>query len=63
MLHPLSGTVSLAKLGRQTQSHPHSHRAELCFDCALVLCFVMGHVLQSGEVADKRVNYYYISTE
>ena len=63
MLHCLSGTVSLAKLGRQTQSHPLSHRAEVCFDCALLLCFVMGYVLQFGEVADKRVHYYYISTE
>ena len=30
-------------------------RAEVCVDCALVLCFVMGYVLQFGEVEHKRV--------
>ena len=33
---------------------------EVCFDCVLVLCFVMGYVLQFGEIAHKRVHYYYI---
>ena len=28
---------------------------EVCFDCVLVLCFV----LQFGEIAHKRVHYYY----
>ena len=31
--------------------------AEVCFDC--VPCFVMGYVLQSGEVARKRAHCYY----
>ena len=35
-----------------------SHTSILCFDCALVLCFVMGYVLQFGEIAHKRVHYY-----
>ena len=29
------------------------------FDSALVLCFVMVYVLQSGETAHRRVHYYY----
>jgi len=33
--------------------------AEVCFDCALVRCFVMGHMLQFGEVARKRVHHFY----
>ena len=33
--------------------------AEVCFDCVLILCFVMGYVLQFGEMAHKRVHYYY----
>ena len=24
--------------------------AEICFDCGLILCFVMGYGLQSGEI-------------
>ena len=24
--------------------------AEICFDCGLILCFVMGYVLPSGEI-------------
>ena len=30
-----------------------------CFDCVLVLCFVMDCVLHSGEITHKRVHYYY----
>ena len=33
--------------------------AKVCFDCVLVLCFVMGYMLQFGEIADKIVHYYY----
>ena len=29
-------------------------------DCILVLCFVMGCVFRSGEIAHKKVHYYYI---
>ena len=29
-------------------------RAEICFDCVLLLCFVMGYVPQLGETADKK---------
>ena len=37
--------------------------AQVCFDCVLVLCFVMGYVLQSEETAHKRVHYdYYCGT-
>ena len=31
---------------------------EVCSD--RVLCFVMGYVLQFGEIAHRRVHYYYI---
>ena len=34
-------------------------RAEVCLDCVLVLCFVMGYVFQFGEIAHKRVHYSY----
>ena len=34
-------------------------QVEVCFDCFLVLCFVLGFVLQSGEMAHKRVHCYY----
>ena len=30
--------------------------AEVCFDC-FILCFVMGYVLQFGEIAHKTVHY------
>ena len=33
--------------------------AEDCFDSVLVLCFVMGYALQFGEIAHKRIHYYY----
>ena len=36
---------------------------EVCFDCVLVLCFVMGYVLKFGEIANKRVHYYEIGCE
>ena len=29
----------------------------VCFDYVLVLCAVMGYLLQSGEIAHKRVHY------
>ena len=29
------------------------------FNCVLVLCFVMGYMLQFGETAHKRAQYYY----
>ena len=32
---------------------------EVCLDCVLVLCFVMDYVVQSGEIAHKRVHYHY----
>ena len=32
---------------------------EVCFYCVLVLCFIMGYVLQFGEIACKRIHYYY----
>ena len=32
---------------------------EVCFDCVVVLCFVMGYVLQFGETAHKRAHDYY----
>jgi len=32
---------------------------DICFDCVLVLCFVMSYVLQSGEIAHTRVHYHY----
>ena len=28
-------------------------------DCVLVLCLVIGYVLQFGEIANTRVNYYF----
>ena len=34
---------------------PH---AEVCFDRALVLYFVMDYVLQFGEMSQERVHYY-----
>ena len=34
-------------------------QVKVCFDCVLVLCFVLGFVLQSGEIAHKRVYCYY----
>ena len=34
-------------------------QVKVCFDCVLVLCFVLGFVLQSGEIAHKRVHCYY----
>ena len=33
---------------------------EVCFDCVLVLCFVMGYVLQFGKIAHRRVHFYYV---
>ena len=33
--------------------------AQCCFDCVLVLCFVVGYVLQFGELAHKCVHYHY----
>ena len=32
---------------------------EVCYDCALVLCLVMGYALQFEEIAHKRAHYYY----
>ena len=32
----------------------------VCFDCVLILCFVTGHVLHSGETAHKRACYVFI---
>ena len=38
----------------------HKHMlAQVRFDCILVLCLVMGNVLQSAEITDTRVHYYY----
>ena len=34
---------------------------EICFDCVLVLCFVMGYVLQFVKTAHKRHYHYYVS--
>ena len=31
---------------------------QVCVDSVLVLCFVMGYVLQSGETAHTKVHYY-----
>ena len=33
--------------------------AEVCFDCAFFLCFVMGYMAQFGETAHKRAQYYF----
>ena len=35
--------------------------SEVCFDCVLVLGFVMGCMLQFGETAHTRVHYYHCS--
>ena len=67
MLHRLSGTVSLAKSDHQTHSQlsnitPSSCHTDsvcvcvcvcvhVCYDSVLGLCFVIDHVLQSGEIA------------
>ena len=32
---------------------------EVYIDCALLLCFVMGYVVQFGEIEHKIVPYYY----
>ena len=80
MLHCLFGTISLAKSNHQTHSHPSNiveifkllltvclcvcALAEVCFDCASFLCFVMGYVPQFGEIAHKRAQYYfYVGSE
>ena len=34
-------------------------RVEVCFDCALVFCFMMGYVLQFGEVTRQMLHYYH----
>ena len=36
-----------------------SVNVEFVFSCALVLCFVMGYVLQFAEIAHKRVHCYF----
>ena len=33
-------------------------RAEVCFDYVWFFAFLMGYILQSGEIAHKRVYYY-----
>ena len=33
--------------------------ARACFGCVFVLCFLMGYVLQSGEIARKTIHYYH----
>ena len=33
---------------------------EICFDCVLVLCFVIGYAHQFGETARKREHYIII---
>ena len=43
---------------RERERERASVRAEVCFDCVLVVCFVMGYALQFGEVTHKRVHYY-----
>ena len=35
-------------------------QAEVCFDCVLVLCLIMGYVLQFGEIAHKLKEYIII---
>ena len=38
----------------------HKHMlSEVCFDCVLFLGFVMGYVLQFGEITHKRICCYY----
>lgn len=38
----------------------HKHMlAQVHFDCILVLCLVISYVLQSAEIIDTRVHYYY----
>ena len=38
------------------------HRVRVCLDYVLVLCLVMGYVLQFRETAHKRIHYHYYNT-
>ena len=41
-------------------AYMHAHAFDwVCFDYVLILCFVMGYVLQFGEITCKRIHYYY----